>query len=74
MDFDMAIGDNFASFFDEQTGLHVFVGSFDNQHFAVRIGSAEESTLVGSVKAASDEELNAKLKKCYVLHIGSAWQ
>lgn len=72
MKFDMSLSDNFASFLDEKNGKHVFVDSFDNETFDVRIGSLEDSEPVGSVTAASDEELNAKLLELYEKHIGGA--
>ena len=37
MKFDMSIEDNFASFIDKKTGKAVFVDSFDNKVFEVRI-------------------------------------
>jgi len=61
MKFDMSISDNYASFIDEGTGVAVFVDSFDNEEFEVRIGSIEDSKLAGSVRASSSEELNQKL-------------
>ena len=33
MKFDMAITDNFASFYDEKEGSHIFIDSFDNENF-----------------------------------------
>lgn len=69
MKFYMSLSDNFASFLDEENGKHVFVDSFDNETFDVRIGSLEDSEPAGSVTAASDEELNAKLLELYKKHI-----
>lgn len=61
MKFDMSLSDNYASFIDEETGVAVFVDSFDNEEFEVRIGSIEDSKLAGSVRANSSDELNQKL-------------
>ncbi|UTA49308.1 hypothetical protein L1F30_07150 [Simiduia sp. 21SJ11W-1] len=65
MKFDMSIEDNFASFIDEKTGKSVFVDSFDNEEFEVRIGTVLESQSVGSITAHSAEELNSKLADLY---------
>lgn len=65
MKFDMSIEDNFASFIDEKTGKSVFVDSFDNEEFEVRIGTVRESQSVGSITAHSTEELNTKLAELY---------
>ncbi|WP_171037555.1 hypothetical protein [Pseudoalteromonas sp. S558] len=51
MKFDMTITDNFASFYDEQEGSHIFIDSFDNENFEVRIGSLEDSKPVGNIVA-----------------------
>ena len=65
MNFDMSITDNYASFIDKDTGVAVFVDSFDNQEFEVRIGSIEESNLAGTIHAANSEELNKKLSQLF---------
>lgn len=65
MNFDMSITDNYASFIDKGTGVAVFVDSFDNQEFEVRIGSIEESNLAGTIHAANSEELNKKLSQLF---------
>lgn len=65
MKFDMAISENFASFNDEESGLMIFVDSFDNKQFEVRIGTAEKSEVAGAIEATSDEELNEKLEALY---------
>ena len=65
MNFNMSIEDNFASFIDEDTGQAVFVDSFDNEEFDVRIGTLSESERVGSIVAHSTEELNKKLAELY---------
>ncbi len=59
--FDMAISDNFARFSDDQSGLMVFVDSFDNQQFEVRVGSLDQSRLLGTITASTDQELNSAL-------------
>jgi hypothetical protein len=61
-DFRMSMEENFASFRDETTGQFVFVDSFDNHEFNVRIGSLRDSRLLGTVSADSSEVLNAKLR------------
>lgn len=61
MKLNMSIEDNFSSCIDEETGIAVFVDSFDNQEFDVRIGSIEESTPMGTITAKGDEELNNKI-------------
>ncbi len=52
MQFNMPIEDDFASFMDEGTGQAVFVDSFDNKVFEVRIGTVSDSRPVGSIIAA----------------------
>ena len=59
--FKMSTNENFASFREENTGRVVFVDSFDNVEFNVRIGTMEETRDLGSVIAESDEVLNKKL-------------
>lgn len=59
--FKMTRNENFAAFREEETGRFVFVDSFDNIEFNVRIGTIEESRDLGSVVAESDEILNKKL-------------
>ena len=70
MKFNMAIEDNYASFIDEATGVSVFVDSFDNEEFEVRIGTVTESDLAGSIHAKSSEELNQKLEDLFNKHQG----
>ena len=70
MKFDMAIRDNYASFIDKDSGVAVFVDSFDNQEFEVRIGTINESELAGTIFAATTEELNAKLAALFSAHAG----
>lgn len=57
----MSIEDDSSSCIDEETGIAVFVDSFDNQEFDVRIGSIDESTPMGTITAKTDEELNKKI-------------
>ena len=70
MKFDMSVSDNFASFQDVENGKYIFIDSFDNETFEVRVGTIEDSEQVGSVKASSDDELNTKLMQLYKSHIG----
>ena len=68
MQFDMTITDNYAAFIDKQTGIAVFVDSFDNCEFEVRIGTINESEPVGSIIATTSEELNAKLAELFLAY------
>jgi len=61
MNINMSIEDNFSSYIDKKTGLSIFIDSFDNHEFEVRIGSTDESVSMGSVTATSDDELNKKV-------------
>lgn len=61
MIFNMSITDNYASFIDKASGVAVFVDSFNNREFDVRIGSINESQFAGRVVARTDDELNAQL-------------
>ncbi len=65
MKFDMDISDNFASFIDNDTGVSVFVDSFDNKEFEVRIGTINESEPAGKFIAESTKELNTKLLEIF---------
>jgi hypothetical protein len=62
-DFKMTTEENFATFREQETGRYVFVDSFDNVEFNVRIGAIEESRDLGSVVAESDDVLNRKLSE-----------
>ncbi|MAR89312.1 MAG: hypothetical protein SV765_17945 [Pseudomonadota bacterium] len=70
MNFNMSIEDNFASFIDESSGVAVFVDSFDNHEFEVRIGTIEDSKSVGVIHATTSEELNKKLDHLFQVHQG----
>ena len=70
MKFDMNINDNFASFIDKDTGISVFVDSFDNKEFEVRIGTINESKPVGKIIASSTQELNKKLLEMFNNYTG----
>jgi len=41
----------------------VFVDSFDNHEFDVRMGTISESKKIGSITANTSEELNRKLRQ-----------
>lgn len=71
MKFDMSIEDNYASFIDKETGKSVFVDSFDNEEFEVRIGTVSESESAGTILAKSTEELNDKLVNLYLKFQGT---
>jgi len=61
MNLNMSVEDNFSSYIDEKTGLAIFVDSFDNHEFEVRIGSAAESVSMGTITAKNNEELNKSI-------------
>ncbi len=61
MNINMSIEDNFSSYIDEKTGLAIFVDTFDNHEFEVRIGTKDESVSMGAVTADSDAELNKNI-------------
>lgn len=70
MKFDMSITDNYASFIDKDSGIAVFVDSFDNQEFEVRIGTINESELAGTIFAVTTKELNTKIAALFSAHTG----
>ncbi len=61
--FDMSIEDNYASFRCDNPNLIVFVDSFGDGKFSVRVGNTLSSKHIGEITATSDEELNQKLKE-----------
>lgn len=61
--FDMKTTQNFACFLDETSGVAVFVDSFDNQEFEVRLGDILDSKIIGKFFAANDHDLNDSLTK-----------
>ena len=61
MKFDMSIDDNYASFKDDESDVYVFVDSFDNKEFEVRIGTIEYSKKVGLINTSNSTELNDQL-------------
>lgn len=65
INFEMTTKENFASFIDTESGVMVFVDSFDNQEFDVRVGSILESQPIGIIKAMDDQTLNKKLSELY---------
>lgn len=71
MKFNMSIEDNYASFIDDESGVAVFVDSFDNTEFDVRIGSVSESQKAGTISAASSDELNQKLADIFKEYQGA---
>lgn len=66
MKFEMSIEDNFSSYIDPNTGFAVFIDTFDNNEFDVRVGTTEESVAIGTIVASSDDELNQKLEEMVV--------
>ena len=70
MKFDMEIEDNYASFIDKNTGVSVFVDSFDNEEFEVRIGTVSESKPAGNITAKTSEDLNAQLEVLFKKYQG----
>ncbi|KIP13079.1 hypothetical protein KY49_742 [Burkholderia sp. MSHR3999] len=67
-DFRMSVRENFASFRDEATGRVVFVDSFDNHEFNVRLGTFDESTELGVIVADSSDALNSQLRELVAAH------
>ncbi|MCU5775142.1 hypothetical protein N5923_23210 [Erwiniaceae bacterium BAC15a-03b] len=63
MKFNMQLDHNYASFTTPRSGVYVFVDSFDNHEFDVRVGSLLDSNCVGTIHAESDDELNDELEK-----------
>lgn len=63
--FNMTTEENFASFTDPDNGTKVFVDSFDNRMFDVRVGSVVKSQSVGTVTATDSKTLNSKLTELY---------
>jgi hypothetical protein len=59
----MKTTENFACFIDEASGVSVFVDSFDNQEFEVRLGDILASEIIGKFIAADDNDLNKTLTK-----------
>ena len=70
MKFAMEIEDNYASFIDKNTGVSVFVDSFDNEEFEVRIGTVSESKPAGNITAKTSEDLNAQLEVLFKKYQG----
>ena len=65
INFKMTIKENFASFKDPDNGLFVFIDSFDNHEFDVRMGTLTSSQRVGVVRADDDDTLNEELARIY---------
>lgn len=61
--FDMQTNQNYASFYNSESGQAVFVDSFDNEEFDVRVGTLRESKYLTTVHASNDDELNQKLNE-----------
>ncbi len=59
--FDMDINHNFASF--KINNKTMFIESFDNLNFEVRVGTIESSKHLSNITAKTSAELNTKLKK-----------
>lgn len=62
---DMTIDQNYAKFTDPESGLTLFVDSFDNIDFNVRIGTIEESKDVGKIIALTNKDLQSKLTSIF---------
>lgn len=69
MKFNMCVKNNFASF-NDGVGVMIFIDSFDNKNFAVRMGTIESSELVGTITVKSDSDLNTELEKLYLNYKG----
>lgn len=61
--FDMSIDQNYASFKCDESDLEVFIDSFDNKNFSVRLGTIHSTQSIGDVEASSSVELNLKLSE-----------
>lgn len=61
--FDMSIDQNYASFKCDESDLEVFIDSFDNKSFSVRLGTIHSTQSIGDVETSSSEELNFKLSE-----------
>lgn len=61
----MSLEDNYWHHIDENTGEAIFVDSFNNREFDVRIGTIQDSEPAGTITASSDDELNSKLAALY---------
>jgi hypothetical protein len=61
----MSINDNFAKFIDDEKDIMVFIDSFDNESFDIRIGTLTDSVSVATITASTDDELNLKLMDIY---------
>lgn len=68
MKFNMSIDDNYASFIDKETGVSVFVDSFDNKEFEIRIGTLTESESFGIIEASTSIELNKKISEIFAIY------
>lgn len=60
--FDMTLNEHYKSF-KLGDNLHLFVESFDNKEFHLRVGTFIETVSWGSIQAMTDAELNEKLAK-----------
>jgi hypothetical protein len=67
--FDMQIAQNYAAFYNPDDGKCVFVDSFDNQEFDVRVGTPKYSRRIGTIYATSDEDLNQQLQSLTATHV-----
>lgn len=67
--FDMKIDQNYASFYNHDNGMALFVDSFDNIEFDVRVGTLRDSRHVATVQAYSNDELNSKLQEICEKHL-----
>lgn len=67
--FDMQIAQNYASFYNSDTGKAVFVDSFDNEEFDVRVGTLLHSQHIATLHATSNEDLNKKLAEVTAPHL-----
>lgn len=65
MQLTMSIKDNYWHPIDQVTGSAIFVDSFYNKEFDVRIGTIHDSEPAGTITASTDEELNAELAPLY---------
>jgi len=62
----MSTKENFASFKDSSSSTFVFVESFDNSEFDVRVGTITDSNHFATKHADSDKDLNSKLNNIFL--------
>ena len=62
--FNVDLTENFTSF-KAMDNSFVFIESFDNETFTVRVGNAKESKYISTIHASTSKELNNKLNNLF---------